>query len=418
MNYGYDPLQRMSTATDSTGVALATYAYDNFSRRSGVTYANNASMSYGYTTAGDLTSLAIQMAGTGNDVTYTLGYTAAHELDSEAASIAKFVWYPGTTGGTDAYGSANNLNQYPNVTLAGQSKQKLTYDGNGSLTSDGNFAYTYDPENRLLSATGSSTTTYANDPKGRRATKVGGGTTTNFLDDGDDEIGEYDGTGALLRRFVPGPAIDEPVAEITASGSYEYFHTDHHGSVIAMSSSTGSLAEGPYLYDAYGNCSTNCSGGVPFKFTGQYLDPETGLYYYRARYYSPAMGRFLQVDPVGYTADMDLYTYVGNDPTDKVDPTGMIAGVDDAAEGAALLTVATGAVLYCAVAGCMKPLANWANRKYSDFIHRNDQKPGSKTFLATNLRSGRPWINGQRRDWKPYIWSGWLPANRPRAGTS
>ncbi len=329
VNYGYDPLQRMSTATDSTGVALATYAYDNFSRRSGVTYANNASMSYGYTTAGDLTSLAIQMAGTGNDVTYTLGYTAAHELNSDTTSPAKFVWYPGTTGGTDAYGSPNNLNQYPNVTFAGQSKQKLTYDGNGSLlTSDGNFAYSYDPENRLLSATGSSTTTYANDPRGRRATKVSGGTTTNFLDDGDDEIAEYDGTGALLRRFVPGPAIDEPIAEVTASGTYEYFHSDHHGSVIAMSASSGSLTEGPFLYDSYGNSTCSGAGGVPFRYTGQYLDPETCLYYYRARYYSPTMGRFLQVDPVGYTADMDLYTYVGNDPTDKTDPSGKIFGLD------------------------------------------------------------------------------------------
>ncbi len=294
-----------------------------------MTYANSASMSYGYTTAGDLTSLAIQMAGTGNDVTYTLGYTAAHELDSEAASIAKFVWYPGTTGGTDAYGSANNLNQYPNVTFAGQSKQRLSYDGNGSLTSDGNFAYTYDPENRLLSATGSSTTTYANDPRGRRATKVSGGTTTNFLDDGDDEDQpDHDGTGALLRfRFVPGPAIDEPItAEVLPPpGTYEYFHTDHHGSVVAMSASSGGLTEGPFLYDSYGNSTCSGAGGVPFRYTGQYLDPETCLYYYRARYYSPAMGRFLQVDPVGYTADMDLYTYVGNDPTNMTDAYGEAA---------------------------------------------------------------------------------------------
>jgi RHS repeat-associated protein len=325
VNYGYDALNRMGTATDSAGVALATYGYDNFSRRSGLTYANTASVGYTYTTAGDLTRLVNQLTDS-NSVTYTLGYTGAHELDSETASKAKYVWDPSQQGGTDAYGAPNDLNQYPNVTFSGQSQQNFSYSRNGSLTSDGVFDYAYDPENRLLSAgtisPSGSTATYAYDPKGRRSTKTSGGTTTNFLDDGDDEIAEYDGSGTLLRRYVPGPAIDEPIAYVTASGTYEYFHTDHHGSVIAMSDSTGALAEGAFTYDSYGNSNCSGSGTVPFRYTGQYLDPETCLYYYRARYYSPLLGRFLQTDPVGYTADMDLYTYVGNDPLNRTDPTG------------------------------------------------------------------------------------------------
>lgn len=76
-------------------------------------------------------------------------------------------------------------------------------------------------------------------------------------------------------------------------------------------------------YDEYGQLSPGVSGtGEPFQFTGRRFDVETGLYYYRARYYAPQLGRFLQTDPVGYKDDVDVYTYVGNDPGNSVDPSG------------------------------------------------------------------------------------------------
>jgi RHS repeat-associated protein len=88
-----------------------------------------------------------------------------------------------------------------------------------------------------------------------------------------------------------------------------------------MSNADGTLAEGPYTYDTFGNGPPLT--GTPYKYAGMRLDPETGLYYDRARYYSSVIGRFLQIDPAGSESDLNLYAYVFNDPTDKTDPMGL-----------------------------------------------------------------------------------------------
>src|SRR6266481_6298717 len=102
---------------------------------------------------------------------------------------------------------------------------------------------------------------YAYDPLGRRTTKTVSGTVTSFLHDGDSEIADYDGGGNLLRRYVPGPAIDDYVAMITAAGTATFFHTDKTGSIVGMSDASGNLVEGPYTYDAYGNCFSGGGAG-------------------------------------------------------------------------------------------------------------------------------------------------------------
>jgi RHS repeat-associated protein len=227
-------------------------------------------------------------------------------------------------GGTNSYGAVNALNQYPTVTPAGSSVQTIAYGNNGNLTGDGTWTFVYDSENRLMTANATGTAAaYAYDPLGRRTKKTVNSASTFFLQDGDDEVGEYTAAGAIQRRFVPGDTIDEPISMIdyTIAGNPKtYFHTDKQGSTIAMTDASGNLAEGPYKYDGYGNGAPTT--GVPFKFTGRRLDPETGLYYYRARYYSASLGRFLQTDPMGYIDDLVSYKYVSNDPINLFDPTG------------------------------------------------------------------------------------------------
>jgi RHS repeat-associated protein len=342
VGYCYDNLNRMvmaqDNATDCSSAPLATYAYDSQSRRTSVTYGNGASMTYpNYSDAGDLKTLNENFTGTSNDNIFTYGYSNAHETQTIATSNSAFFWEPATNSATSY--TPNILNQYSAIgsqTTGGMNcqgaVQGLSYDCNGNLTFDGTFTYTYDAENRLLTAHksvgGNVSATYLYDPLGRRTEKSGHGVTaTYFLNDGADEVAEYDSTKTITRRIIPGPSVDEPIAIVTAStGAKEFFHTDKQGSVVAMSDASGNLAEGPITYDSWGNCFVAlaaCSGTMePYRFTGRRYDQETGLYYYRARYYDPAKGRFLQSDPVGYLADLNLYAYSGNSPSDGIDPNG------------------------------------------------------------------------------------------------
>ena len=341
--YGFDSLDRMTTTTEGTSsggsctagsTILASYAYDAMSRRTNLAYPQ-ASMSYTYSDADDLLTLNHSIAGAGAVPHYTLTYTGAHQLFTEASSDPTYVWQPAAAS-TDNYTAANRLNQYPSWTPQGAAIQSFGYDLNGNMTSGtiAGFPWTfvYDPENRLITANktagGTIAATYSYDTQNRRTHKAGTGVAeAYYLDDGSDEIAEYNSAGVETWRYVPGPVINEPAAVIAAStGARRYYLTDHHGSVVAAVNNAGAQIEGPYTYDTYGNCFSGgfpCSGGSAFKFVGMRYDLETGLYYDRRRIYSPVLGRFMQADPVGYKSNLNLYVYVNDDPNGSCDPTGL-----------------------------------------------------------------------------------------------
>jgi RHS repeat-associated protein len=170
---------------------------------------------------------------------------------------------------------------------------------------------------------------YVYDPAGRRIEKrVDGVTELKFVYDGPHIIAEYDGQDNLLRKYVHGPSIDEPICLIEASGDYagtHYYHYDALGSVIALTDADGDVVQ-LYEYSVYGQAAASDPNHPNrFMFTGREFDKDTGLYYYRARYYHPEVGRFLQVDLVGYSDGMNLYRYCRNNPIRLLDPFGLTA---------------------------------------------------------------------------------------------
>ena len=321
VTYAFDAANRFSSVGNSP--ATVTAGYDSLSRLNALTRTSGSSSAVGYDPADRMTSLAHAFTPSTGNQTWGYSYTPASQLTTTTSTNSVFDWNPAAAGAVNTV--ADGLDR--NATVAGVGQ---AYDAFGNLTSDGTRHFIYDTENRLLTESGPVTLALSYDPMGRLQQSVINGATTQFLYDGDALVGEYPASGNTpLRRYVHGPGVDNPLiwyeggTMTTANASY--LITDRQGSIAGTANTSGSVTA-TYEYDAYGapNAWGTVGSTTRFRYTGQAVIPEAQLYYYKARVYDPVFGRFLQTDPVGYGPDVNWYAYVGNDPVNHADPTGMI----------------------------------------------------------------------------------------------
>ena len=200
--------------------------------------------------------------------------------------------------------------------LAGCTGDEITFEVSG-----------YDAQGRLVSVYNDNyTVSYTYNHDGLRASKTvtenGATTVTKFLYNSGYIALELDGAGAQTAYNVFGGS--SIISRTTAQGT-DYYLYNGRGDVVQLTNSAGNVTA-TYDYDAFGNLLTVNDHLNPFRYCGEYWDYETKRYYFRARYYSPATGRFTQRDKfLGFDTDplsLNRYTYTHNNPVRYTDPTG------------------------------------------------------------------------------------------------
>ena len=348
----YTSMARSNNVDGSLPVATTSFSYDVSNRLSlmdhkGATGTSFVSFGFGYDSASRITRI------TEKNQTIDYGYDRRDQLVSanygDAARVDEAFKFDanGNRVESNAHGTAYRTGSGNRLTTDGV--YNYAYDTEGNLTKRTEIAsgstreFQWDHRNRLtmLSDKNSSgvlqqVVRYSYDSLGRRISKQVDTTPLDTVDaaieqyvyDGEDVILDFvdpDGSGPAApqqtTRYLRGPGIDNLLAIESVSGT-NWVLQDHLGSTRALVSSAGVLVQS-IDYDSFGKAIVTGTPSTRYLYTGRELDAESGLFYYRARYYDSSTGRFTNEDPIGFAGgSWNTQIYVDNSPLSWIDPFG------------------------------------------------------------------------------------------------
>jgi RHS repeat-associated protein len=355
VNLSYNPLGEMISInrySDLAGNSLVvgtSYSYDNLSRLQQLQHtiangSNVASYIYGYDFASRITQITESNISVTNYVT-NYNYDGTNQLiGADKSGTVSDEGYS-----YDANGNRLNAGYITgsNNRLLSDGMYNYTYDDEGNLKTRTEISnpnnvrtFAWDYRNRLTDVTDTvngvtQQTTYTYDALNHRIAKTVGSQTTRFVYDRGNVYLEFSGSSSTpSTRYFYGPMVDQILAQESVSASPEnrttWMLTDHLGSVRDLVNNNGTVVN-HFTYGSFGNVISSMSGATVdtrYKYTGREFDAETGMYYYRARYYDAQVGKFISQDPIGFQAgDANLYRYVANSPLGVTDPTGEYARI-------------------------------------------------------------------------------------------
>ena len=342
--YGYDLLGRLTNLTYATvGTSRVFRQWHDVSgavTQRSVTVNNNALFRkwdlYAYDSLGRL-SYAGKKSGFGQVFSNRFGYDpAGNRLSVSTGAWASAQFY------TSAYAYADN--RLVSVSTNGAFASAVLHDAAGNVTgmvsrAGVRLSLAWDTQGQLVSVAtnGAPAESYAYDPLGRRVRTASGTNVVFHVYDGGRCAADTDASGNPLRVYTWGPGIDDLLAVTAISGASTstcYAVKDHLGSVCALVTAAGAVVAS-YTYDAWGNVSATINYSLlpvnfscRFLFHGGWHSEATDLCQFRARWYSPDLGRWLSPDPIGLEGGLNLYEFCGNDPVNVRDPSGQITLYD------------------------------------------------------------------------------------------
>ena len=351
---GFDSIDRYADTMGSSLVASTSYSHDGYNRLTGTTHAQGTTTLSSYDRTFDADRRV--SSATVPDGTSDYGYDTAGQITS-----ADHTFQTDESYSYDDTGNRTNTGYVTgsNNRLLNDGTHSYEYDPEGNrtkrtTTTTGEFVeYSWDHRDRLVGVTfkdsaGSTlkAITYTYDPGDRRIARWFDSDGDGFVDNEqrfvfdqgvknglDDCLLVFDGTGNMMERYLHGPAIDQPLAVEDGSGDVLWMLADPLGTVHDLAkrnAGTGTTSIVNHLtYDSFGEITTQSNPSQPsqYGFTGRKWDGEAGLWWYRARWYDPGVGRFVSEDPIGFEGgDMSLYRYVENSPIGDNDPSGRTCG--------------------------------------------------------------------------------------------